>query len=349
MIQNARAFRIGETPRAVVGRNSEQQQLSRCLSPITDGDPGMSVVLDGPAGAGKTTVAASTLEQLRQQSVTTHTEHLHCSGHSRWELLARLVRKTGIGAVTRGQSAADLLDRLGELTEPWVVVLDEVDAISDRDVLTDLWRLRAVTLVAITNDLQRLLAGVTDHSRSRIQSMQSIEFSRYHDDELVAILRDRIDWGLSPGASVPDDVLGFIARTANGDARAAISTLHQAALAAETEGRTTVEPGDVLDSIDDAAADVRERQLQKHSHHHRAVYHVLEDTGECDLDALYDGYCAYASDPRGKRMVQNYLADLVDYRLIERKGPKQDRTFVATLPIETDISLPESADGGAPR
>lgn len=333
MIQNAAAFRLDEPPRAVVGRNSEQQQLARRLEPLVTNEPGQSAVLDGPAGAGKTTVAQSTLDRLREQSRTVNTAFVHCSGMTRYTVLQRIGRETGVGPSGHARSAADLLERLRDLPERWVVVLDEVDAISDRSVLTDLFDISYLTVVCITNDIERLRAGLEDRGRSRLNAHRTIHFDAYTDQELVAILRDRADWGL-PAGVVTDARLEQIARAANGDARNAISILHSAAEVAASAGRHEITASDVEgEAIDRAAAGIRDTQLGKLSRHHRAVHRALDTDGECDLETLYDRYCGYATEPRSKRMMQNYLADLVDYSLVERRGPKQSRTFVAVDPL----------------
>ncbi|WP_153952749.1 Cdc6/Cdc18 family protein [Halosegnis longus] len=338
MLQNVNAFRLDEPPRSVVGRNPEQQALSRCLKPIADGDPGQSAVLEGPAGAGKTTVAHSTLTRLREQSIAANTAHVHCSGMSRYTLLETLGRETGVGPSGHARSAADMLDRLRELTEPWVIVLDEVDGLKDRSAITDIWSLREVTLVAITNNEPRLQAALDEHGKSRIRAMTTISFDSYSDAELIDIMRERIEWGLSTAGTVPDDQLELIARAADGDARNAISILSQSIRAAEEDGRTTVTRADVVeDGIDRAAEEIRDKQLSKHSHHHRAVFDALDDGGECGLETLYERYTQAVSDPRSQRQMSNYISDLVEYDLIERRGPRQDRTFVTRPPITISL------------
>jgi Cdc6-like AAA superfamily ATPase len=81
-------------------------------------------------------------------------------------------------------------------------------------------------MILIANNEEGLFTVVDERLNSRLSDCERIHFSPHYEDELIAILRDRVRWGLT------DDVIdtpGLELITANvgGDARIAIGILRR--------------------------------------------------------------------------------------------------------------------------
>ncbi|MFA9428388.1 hypothetical protein [Natronorubrum sp. A-ect3] len=73
-----------------------------------------------------------------------------------------------------------LLDRLFEYDgPPYVVILDEVDQLTDTDVLYDLYRVRNLSMVLIANREEELFMQLDGRLQSRLQSATRIRFDPY--------------------------------------------------------------------------------------------------------------------------------------------------------------------------
>jgi Cdc6-like AAA superfamily ATPase len=336
MIQNHLAFAPEELPRAVVGRNAEQNRLATALQPAVDGGRPEPALLSGPSGAGKTTVARATVRDLRQQAPEVSTSRVHCSGETRYRVAKKLVDAVGLAQPGRVRSAGELLDRLRDLDGVHVAILDEASGLQEPDVLAALLDVRGLAPVVIANDPTRLLADVDERTASRLDSAADVRFRPYTDGELVDILRDRADWGLVDGA-VTDDRLEQIARAADGDARRAIAILRSAATIATDEGLREI-PEDLVreEAVAAAAENLRDTQLEKLSEHHRAVYDVVETAESINRSTLYERYRTRVDEPRSLRTVQKYITDLLEYDLVATRGPRQDREYVLAAELREE-------------
>lgn len=97
---------------------------------------------------------------------------------------------------------------------------------------------------------------------SRLKTATRIHFDRYSMEELVAILQDRVRWGLHEDA-VGDDQLRWIADAAAGDARVAIGTLRAAAQMADERGLAQFTDEVVREAAPEAKAEITRTSLEK--------------------------------------------------------------------------------------
>ena len=67
MIQNARVLKEDWVPQELVRRGGHLQHLSRELKPIAHGLGAESIIITGPSGTGKTTIAEYIVRQLKQE------------------------------------------------------------------------------------------------------------------------------------------------------------------------------------------------------------------------------------------------------------------------------------------
>jgi len=328
IITEARALRTDELPREIIRRHDEMSALTWALKPLTSGGRGESVIIDGPSGAGKTAVARRGVEKL--QSEAPHVDAVKVEGWDRSSasVLRRIVRGISRAPVHNSVGRQALIDRLREREDDVVVILDEMDQLREWGCLHDLFGTRGIVVIGTVSQFQELTVEVDQRIASRLRSARHICFNAYTDTELVAILEDRADWGLSPTA-VKTATLRYIARAAEGDSRRAIALLRHAAQEADQRGRSRISREMVNAAEADAERAVRETSLAKLSTDHRRLYSVVSEAGEVAVAEMYDRYReAAASDP-SDRTIRRLRQKLVDYGLLEAQGPKQDRRYIA--------------------
>jgi cell division control protein 6 len=319
-------------PRRVRHRHDEIQQLLRSLQPLTDGAAPEPIFVFGASGVGKTTLVRQALRDLKNEAPGLPTHRINCrTTGTRFATLKAVGNAVGAGLQAHPRSTSEVLTQLHGLDEWAVVVLDEANQLDEPEVLIDLYECDHIATIGIANDETRLFGNISDPTGVRLTTGEQISVGRYSRDELVDILGDRAQWAL--GEHWQDFVargqLRTIAEYAQGNARSGIMTLREAVQNAVDAGADRVTDAIIEErAIDDANDAIRTRQLSRVSEECRLVFELIDEAGELDREGIYARYCERVPDPRTTRTVGNWLGKLVDYGLIERRGPRQDRTFV---------------------
>ena len=329
MITDARVLQPEFVPNDVKHRSNEVSHLSDTLRPIIDGNRAETTFLYGPSGAGKPCVARYTIDRLRENVVALDHQYINCwEDHTRFKTLHRLLEGIDRAYDIHRQSTPrdEMLARLRDHDEPYVVILDEADQLEEKSLLYQLYRIPNLTMVLIANRQEDVFSELGSRLNSRLQACARIKFGRYSIDQLVTILEDRVQWGVNPGA-ISDEQLELIADHAAGDARAAIGIFRHAAKVAQREGHDRI-TASVIDSVvSEAKSEIRQKTTEKLTEHQQALYDIITNTGEITPGNLYDRYCAAVSDPKTKRTVRNHLSKLREYNLITANGANRGRSY----------------------
>lgn len=194
------------------------------LRAAIDQDRISSIILFGPAGIGKTSLA---------RIIANATESAF----------------TEISAVTSGvadirkaiEGARDRLTFSGQKT---ILFVDEIHRFSksQQDALLHAVEDRLVVLIGATTENPFFEVNAPLISRSRV-----VELGPLGDDDIRAILIRALEdpRGLAGGVAIDDGALESIVRTSGGDARVALTTLELAAQAVDSAGEPRVTVGDV--------------------------------------------------------------------------------------------------------
>ncbi|MGN6687756.1 MAG: replication-associated recombination protein A [Actinomycetales bacterium] len=197
-----------------------QQHLLAPGSPLrrlVEGDAPMSLMLWGPPGTGKTTIAYVVSRATGRRFVE-------------------------LSAVTAGvkdvRSTVDVARReLAATGRETVLFVDEVHRFSktQQDALLPAVENRWVTLVAATTENPHFSVVSPLLSRSLLLTLQPLT-----DDDIRQLLARAVadPRGLADGVRVDDDALDHLVRLAGGDARRALTYLEAAAGAALSDSRT---------------------------------------------------------------------------------------------------------------
>ncbi|WP_049996188.1 Cdc6/Cdc18 family protein [Halococcus sediminicola] len=330
MIQDARVLQDEFIPKEIGHRDQEMNALSRALDPATRGQSAETTFLFGPSGAGKTCLARFALDRLREAVIDLNHQYVNCwRDYNRFRALYRIVEATGPTYDIHRQSTPTdtLLDRLDEYDgPPFVVILDEVDQLQDEDVLYDLYRMRGVSMILIANQEEELFSSLDDRLVSRLRGSTRIRFEKYDLDELVSILEDRVQWGLTEDA-LTHEQLALIADAAAGDARVAISILRSAARRAEQQEAETVDFETIHEAIPEGRTEVKQKNIEQLTPHQRTLYEIVKEYETLAPSDLYERYRERVDKPRSNRTVRNYLSKLAHYNLVTKEGDGRGRTY----------------------
>lgn len=331
MITDARVLQPEFVPQDVQHRGTEISHLTDTLHPLIDGEthPQPSL-LYGPSGAGKTCIARYTVTQLRKEVTEIDTQYVNCwEDYTRYKTLYRLL--DGIGHahnIHRKSTPQDeLLDRLQtNIPTHYVVILDEVDQLEDKQLLYDLYRVPNLTVILIANREEAVFGAVDQRIVSRLSNCARIHFTRYSVEELTTILSDRIQWGLEPTA-ITDKHTELIADYAAGDARAAIGLLRNAVQLAQQHGHTEITADVIEDAVPETHSEIRQRTTDKLTDHQQVLYDIIVESGEVGGGSLYEEYCRRVAEPKTRRTMRNYLQKLEQYNLITARGATKGRVY----------------------
>jgi len=334
MIRDARALQPGWTPNDLVHRHGDIEHLSSCLQPIENDFPGEDVLITGPSGAGKTTLARYVTTQLQRETLGVQVGEVSCmSDSSQHAGLHALVRDLGLGLdlARDGTATSTYLDRLRDADDQLVLILDEIASLAEPELVGSLHHIPHVTTIMICVDETDLRADVDARIDDRLRAAASVHLDAYSTSELVDIIEARADHGLT--RSLGSATAERIASHAGGSARQAIAILRQGAMQAQ-QSDVGLSPGLVDDVVDDAEVDVRERTVSQLSSHHRLLLDVIREHGEVSAGLLRDVYETRAQSPKSEATRRRYLNALERYGLIDSEGATRDRTYIC-LDFET--------------
>jgi len=205
---------------------------------------------------------------------------------------------------------------------PILIILDEIDflPLQDRSWLVYSLSFGNVGLFCISESRDAILS-LNGRTKSRFQT-NPVEFNVYSPEEIMEILRERASTALAPD-SWSEKALERISGLAEGDARAAIQTLRNAAEFAEAQGSKTISK----DHIDTAVSNTKDLGrvyiLKKLGDHYQILFNLIEASEGIISTQLWKSYqkeCKRkAIEPVAKRTYSYYLNKMIHLKLIEAK------------------------------
>lgn len=320
MFERKEVFVESWPPNEMPGRERQLTALSSVLEPVAEGDRVEDCWEFGPSGVGKTATARYLLEEL-EMTYGTPSVRVECVGKTHWQLLQAIASAHPRAPTHDGMGVDALLEVLeANVTDPFVVVLDEFDGLEAREVLTELHDLEQVALICIGHDVDDALAMVPKPAES-LRHARQISFKPYDMPAMLDILQARVDVGLRPG-TVTTAQLERIADHVAGSARFGVQALRSAVELGVDRGHTEVTDKDVNDCFTHAKARIRRQLLASLSRQHHIVYRVIREAGPDGLTSgeIYEAYERRSENPRSRQMVGNYRQKLRRYDLVDCEG-----------------------------
>lgn len=296
-----------------------QAQLRAPGSPLrrlVEGDQPMSLLLWGPPGTGKTTIAAIVSRQTDRRFV---------------EVSAV---SAGVKEVRAAIDAARA-ELVGSGKET-VLFVDEVHRFSkaQQDALLPGVENRWVTLVAATTENPFFSVISPLLSRSLLLRLESLS-----DDDVRAVLDQAIvdERGLAGAVAVDGDALDHLVRLAGGDARRSLTYLEAAAGAALTQGLDRVDLATAETAVDRAAV----RYDRQGDQHYDVVSAFIKSVRGSDADAALHYLARMIEAGEDPRFITRRLMILASED-IGLADPTALTTAVAAAQTVQLIGMPEA-------
>jgi len=300
-------------------------EVERCLSPALDNRKSSSLFLVGPTGTGKTSVAKWILEtHFQGQSV-----YVNCWKYrTSHDVLSEVLFTFQIPVFGR-ESTSDLVTKVERIArrKSTIVCLDEVDRLQDVDLLYTLARSGIGLILASTH--YHTLVTLPSRIKSSL-SLTEVEFPQYSVEELVSILKDRIEYSLRPGV-LASKLLRIIATAARGDARVGLETIRRAAIRAEERNGRKIALLDVKAASTEANKLRLEYFLSKLNDHQRIIYEILTKEGRLDSGSVYRSYFGRVQNPVVDRAYRKYMRRMVELGLVKERGLGRWKSFEVSV------------------
>ena len=296
-----------------------QEQLRAPGSPLrrlVEGDQPMSLLLWGPPGTGKTTIAAIVSQQTDR----------------------RFVEVSAVAAGVKEVRAAIDAAR-AELVgggRETVLFVDEVHRFSkaQQDALLPGVENRWVTLVAATTENPFFSVISPLLSRSLLLRLDSLT-----DDDVRAVVANALvdERGLGGRVTVDDDALDHLVRLAGGDARRALTYLEAAAGAATSQGADRVDLTTAETAVDQAAV----RYDRQGDQHYDVTSAFIKSIRGSDADAALHYLARMMEAGEDPRFIARRLVILASED-IGLADPTALTTAVAAAQAVQLIGMPEA-------
>jgi putative ATPase len=296
-----------------------QAQLRAPGSPLrrlVEGDQAMSLLLWGPPGTGKTTIAAIVSRQTDR----------------------RFVEVSAVSAGVKEVRAAIDAAR-AELVasgRETVLFVDEVHRFSkaQQDALLPGVENRWVTLIAATTENPFFSVISPLLSRSLLLRLESLT-----DDDVRAVLDQALvdERGLAGAVKVEDVALEHLVRLAGGDARRSLTYLEAAAGAATAQGLDTVDLATAETAVDRAAV----RYDRQGDQHYDVVSAFIKSIRGSDVDAALHYLARMIEAGEDPRFITRRLMILASED-IGLADPTALTTAVAAAQTVQLIGMPEA-------
>ena len=365
IILDSEPFSFDYVPEKLVGRDEILREMALKFSPVITANGSGKAVLSGPVGTGKTSVAKRFCRDLQarfESSRKIKYVHINCRNHSTpMQVLHRIVSVFDEGHPDRGLAMGELLSSIRKLAKRdsshIIVILDEVDRLlrkSGNDVIYQLLRIdedqsSSGTLSLIMISQEQVLDILEGAVISRLGTSSLVKFKPYSVDQLYQIVEQRAKLTIKP-TSYDDSILKLIAEGAEsyGDARRVIESLNNAVLKAESEGRTSIDIGDVQKASTQVNPSMSEDIVKNLSTHQKlvslAICRRLKKESRMtskDVQGLYAVVCEeYMVKAKGATTIWKMINDLEISGIISREVSNLENTRGRTTYISMPNALP---------
>ncbi len=296
-----------------------QQHLLAPGSPlrqVIDGDQPLTILLWGPPGTGKTTIASL---------ISAHTNRRFV------EISAVSAGVKEVREVIAGSRRA-----LAQSGRETVLFVDEVHRFSkaQQDALLPGVENRWVSLVAATTENPHFSVISPLLSRSLLLTLESLS-----EDDIGQVVDRAVvdDRGLGGAVTLTDDAREHLIRLAGGDGRRVLTYLEAAAGAARSQGKSEISVNDAAMAVDKAAV----RYDRQGDQHYDVISAFIKSIRGSDVDAALHYLARMVEAGEDPRFIARRLMILASED-IGMADPSALQTAVAAAQAVAMIGFPEA-------
>ncbi|MGA2916614.1 MAG: AAA family ATPase [Sedimentisphaerales bacterium] len=313
MIVDETFLRDSYIPEKLFGRESQIQEILKCLSGLQNKHKSINLWLYGPPGTGKTTTAHYVLKELKEKA-NINGILVNCwEKNSFYDILDDIILQLRILRAEEHRTSLKLEKLRKHLSgSSFVVVLDEIDQLkaSERStVLYNLDLLSCIGLICISNSRQAQFE-LEDRVRSRLNAY-SVYFPAYAVEEIIEIVANRVRPFL-PEELCSEVAIGQIARMSCGDARVAIRTLQAAAQLAESDKLDSICVDSLKKQWDSAKEAKQGYLLATLTEDHRILCQIVKQKGQILSGDLWQEYLQHCEKVKRKPLAPRTFSDYVN-------------------------------------
>jgi cell division control protein 6 len=306
VFRDEHVFEIDYVPETFRHRETQLESLKYALRPAVRGSRPLNTMVRGPPGTGKTTAVQKLFGELGAQT-DVRTVRVNCQVDStRYAVFSRVFEhifeyEPPASGISFKKLFGQITDRLVEDDEVLAVALDDVNYLfyenEASDTLYSLLRAHEahsgarIGVVVVSSDLS---LDVIEELDSRVQSVfrpEEVYFPVYDVDEIVDILRERVDRGFHDGVVGAPELDRVAELTAeSGDIRVGIDLLRRAGLHAEMRASRTVETEDVEAAYEKSKYVHLSRSLRGLSDRERELVEVIADHDGDRAGEVYEAF-----------------------------------------------------------
>jgi len=262
LFRDPEVFEIDYVPEQFNHRDVQIQELAFQVKPGMRGARPLNTICRGLPGTGKTTSVKKIFAEIEETTKKLVPVYINCQiDNTRFAIFSQIYRRvTGHPPPPSGTSFKQVFDAIARVLQReeqvLLVALDDANYLLYENeinhVLYPLLRSHEaypgvrIGVVAIVSDMSVTLQTEVDARVASVFRPTEIYFPPYSEEEVHAILEERVLQGLYPNI-IRSEMLDLVVEQTmkSGDLRVGIDLLKRAALNAEREARRSVERDDV--------------------------------------------------------------------------------------------------------
>ena len=191
-------------PKLLPFRESEQQYIAQCISPLLQGRSGKNLLVHGAPGIGKTAAAKHVLKELEEEYDDVECVYINCwNKNTTFKIYVEICDQLGY-KLTHNKRSDELFNVVKNITtkKSAVFVFDEIDKVEDTEFLyTLVEEIFKKTIILITNH-QEWVDELEPRVRSRVLP-EKVHFRGYTSQETKEILKQRSEYAFVPNVWDP--------------------------------------------------------------------------------------------------------------------------------------------------
>ena len=310
IFSNSDALDTDFIPKLLPHREDQQRAIAESIAPLLKNRSGPSLILQGPAGVGKSVSAKRVLMDLEDldDAIEISKVYVNCwKANTTYKVMTEIAHQIGF-KFTHNLKTNEIINKIIEKLEKRkgvVIILDEADKADDYDFLYHiLENLTRKTLILITND-ENWSKKIDFRISSRL-TPEIINYEEYNSSQIFDILKERIKYAFYQNVW-SENLIEKVAINSSKlkDIRIAIKLVKQVGEIAENESSKVIE----MNHLDKAISKIPDFKIESSKDFN-------------DIENFVKKICEENSGKTTGELFSIY---------VERGGKKSEKTFKRVL------------------